>query len=59
MKPVTPQPAGGGKANDPAVRRVLPDQTVRLRNQLDVYRWLFGAAVFLAVVLWVAQCAQR
>lgn len=41
----------GGKA--------LSKEKVDLRSRVEIYRWLFWAAVFLIVVLLVAQCAHH
>jgi len=34
-------------------------ENLKLRSRLDIYRWLLWAAVFLIVVLVVAQCAHH
>lgn len=36
----------------------LSRENVGLRNRLEIYRCLLWAAVFLIVVLFVAQCAH-
>ena len=41
---------GGGKA--------FSKENADLRRRLEVYRWLFWAAVFFIVVLIVARCAH-
>jgi hypothetical protein len=37
----------------------LSKDYVALASRLEIYRWLFWAAVFVIVVLVVAQCAQH
>lgn len=34
-------------------------ENANLRSGLEIYRWLFWAALFVIIVLVVAQCAQH
>ena len=38
---------------------VLSKEHVALSSRLEIYRWLFWAAVFVILVLVVAQCAHQ
>jgi len=46
-------------ANDKGDDRALSQENANLSSRLEVYRWFFWAAVFLIVVLLVAQCARH
>lgn len=59
MKVAMQQEIHAEPANEQDSREGLARQNARLGSRLELYRWLFWAAVFLLVVLLVAQRAHR
>lgn len=44
--------------NDGGLKSVS-GENADLRSRLEIYKWLFWAALFVIIVLVVAQCAHR
>ncbi len=45
-------------ASVPPPEEALSAQSARLRERLEIYRWLLATAVLMVVVRLVAQCAR-